>query len=242
MKVRMSWVLCGGMLVVSASMAMAACGSSGGGTGGTAGSAGNAGSKGTSGTKGTSGSGGASGGGGTAGTGGTTGTAGTGGTAGSSGDGGSECGTTSSLHVEMEAGIYCPFSSVGDAGDKTCTGGEVCCQTLSADAGTSTCEPAGTVVTACPAPTESVVWECEDPIDCIGNSGGAVCCGFGTPTQNPGCSNYSYVSGAKGKGSVCASSCSGGFIICETQTECTAADAGTCTPVKYHGNAVGFCL
>jgi hypothetical protein len=154
-----------------------------------------------------------------------------------------DCGKKSDLHPEDAAGIYCPFSAVGDGGDKTCTGGEVCCQTPETEAGTpSTCAAAGTTSTTCPV-AKSIVWECEDPIDCVGSAGGSLCCGFGVAKkEDPSCTNYDYVSGASGKGSVCADSCTGGNIICETQAECTAADAGTCTPVKYHGNAVGFCM
>jgi hypothetical protein len=237
MKLRMTWVLCGGILALSTSLGMASCGSSGGT--GTDGGGGSGGSEGTKGTKGTAGAGGSQGSGGGAGT---AGAAGSGGTMGTSGDGGAvDCGSAPSLHTETKAGVYCPFSTIGDGGKAgTCTAGEVCCQTLSADAGASTCEPAGTLVAACPAPTESVVWECEDPIDCVGNSNGTVCCGFGTAEKEaPSCTNYDYVSGAKGMGSVCATSCAGGNIICETNAEC--GDAGTCTPVKYHGNQVGFC-
>jgi hypothetical protein len=89
-----------------------------------------------------------------------------------------------------------------------------------------------------------VIWDCEQAKDCHGSAGGPVCCGFGMPMMEaPSCTNYSYVSGAKGKGSVCSTGpCTGGFVICSSATDCMAADAGaTCTPVRYHGNDLGFC-
>jgi hypothetical protein len=234
MKLRMTWFLGGCAMALMAGMNMMACSSSnspggGGGSGGSGGSGGKDSGGVDSKAPGDTGPGSDAMGGGDTGP--------------SDAGGDVNCGKPSDLHPEKEAGIYCPFSAVGDGGDKTCTGGQVCCQTLSADAGASTCEPAGTAVTACPSPSDSVVWECEDPIDCVGSSGGALCCGFGTAEKEaPSCSNYDYVSGSKGKGSVCASSCAGGNIICETQAECTAAEAGTCTPVKDHGNSIGFCM
>jgi hypothetical protein len=164
------------------------------------------------------------------------------------GDGGG-CGKPSKLHPDgMEAGIFCPFSVFADGGEGSCFGGQVCCQTPETEAGTpSTCQPAGTTggkTGTCPV-ASSVVWECEETQDCIGKDAGPICCGFGTPhVDDAGCTNYEYVSGAMGKGSVCAASaaaCAGGFVICESQAECTAVDAGTCTPLKYHGNELGFC-
>jgi hypothetical protein len=60
--------------------------------------------------------------------------------------------------------------------------------------------------------------------------------------EAPSCSNYDYVSGATGMGTVCSASCAAGeTIICDNATgECPTGT--TCTPTKYHGNQVGYCL
>jgi hypothetical protein len=158
--------------------------------------------------------------------------------------GAADCGSAATLFPETTAGVYCPFSSVDGGPNVTCAAGDFCCQPNAPDdAGVylpSTCEaPSG----ACPV-RGSIVWECEGPKDCaVSGSAGPVCCGFGTPKKEaPSCSNYNYVSGASGKGTVCAASCGTGQTqICDKATgECPRGT--TCTPVKYHGNDVGYCM
>ena len=158
-------------------------------------------------------------------------------------DAGVDCGPTSTLFPEHEAGVYCPYSYEGDSGDKTCAAGEVCCQAAVADdAGVfpvSECrkkECKGTSV---------ITWECEGPKDCADSKAGPVCCGYGTPeTNGPSCTNYTYVSGATDLGTVCAASCTAGTqtIICDKEKGKECPSGTTCTPVRYHGNQVGYCL
>ena len=250
MRLRISWILCGAALVVSGSMGMAACGSSGGtgpdgGTGGSSGSGGTKGS-GSGGTTG-SGSGGTTG----SGSGGSSGS-GTGGTAGTSGDAG--CGKAGKVFAETpDGGMYCPFSGVdGGKTEYWKAPSQVCCVAkFDEDSGTSlpsVCVDSTTILPdggGCSTGPGSILFECEGPLDCAGSVGGAVCCGSGMVTNsNPACSvdaGFGYVSGAAGKGTSCAASCAAGqTVVCAVQADCTGGTI--CTPTDLHGNHIGYCL
>jgi hypothetical protein len=154
-----------------------------------------------------------------------------------------DCGTPSKLFKETKAGVFCPYSEVGDAGDVTCAAGELCCQPDAPDdAGVyppSKCEKK-----KCKA-ADDISWQCEGPLDCASSKEGPVCCGYGTPEKEaPQCSDYAYVSGAFGLGTVCAASCAAGTqtVICDSKKGGECPSGTTCTPVRYHGNQVGYCL
>ena len=240
----------GGVLLGFSGLTLMDCGSSGtnGGPEGGMGTKGTGGTKGAGGTTGT-GSGGTTG----TGSGGSMGTSsggamGSGGTMGSTTDGGDggggvDCGKAAALHPETAPGVYCPFSSIDGGPTTICTAGQICCQPSVAPYAPSTCQAeSATDGGGCPV-AGSIVWECEGPMDCAASSKGKTCCGFGVPTKEAAtCSNYNYVSGATGLGTVCATTCAAGQTeICDQAAgQCTAP--AVCTATKYHGNQVGYCL
>jgi hypothetical protein len=158
------------------------------------------------------------------------------------------------LHPEIEAGVYCPFSEVGDAGNLYCKNGQSCCITpYSTPSIPSTCNTG-----ACPV-TGSTVLECEGTPDCASKGAGNICCGFGSIKTQAACGTiapYSYVSGfaygtngVKGTGgSFCATSCAqvsdagasvSTFQICSQTSECPTGS--TCTPIEPSGVGLGYC-
>lgn len=250
MSLRMTLIL-GGAVLALASVSIVACGSGGsggndGGTGGTKGSA-TGGSSGT-GAGGSAGAGGTAGAGGLAGsaTGGTTGS-GAGGTTGTSMDAGIDCGKQNKVYAEKpDGGMYCPFSGVDGGPTQYCkTPSQVCCVPPCPASGPCTpppsvCETAGT---ACPV-TGSVTYECEGPLDCMGNKAGGVCCASGVlETNGPEClidAGYAYVGMASGLGTTCAKTCPAGqTVVCALPTDCPTGKS--CVPADLHGNHVGYC-
>ncbi len=153
---------------------------------------------------------------------------------GTPGDSGTaDCGSFPTLHPESMPGVYCPFSGNPSI---TCMAYQECCETPAGAGSPSTCEMFGST---CPV-ANSITWECEDPIACMGNPGaaGPVCCGQGSVQLDSNC-GYHYGSGFMG--TVCAASCAAGEVtICETQSECPSGT--TCTPFKTKGLQIGACL
>jgi hypothetical protein len=121
-----------------------------------------------------------------------------------------DCGKVPTLHpAEAGTGPYCPFSSVGDAGNLTCAQGQHCCE-HPADAGTpSTCQ-------ASTCGTTDTDWMCQDQSNC---PSGQVCCAITSgPGQDPGCSFY-FLHGFKG--TACRTSCAQGELtVCESDDQC----------------------
>ncbi len=137
------------------------------------------------------------------------------------------------LHPGSGAGVYCPFSGVGDAGNTTCNAGEVCCEYYANDAGKyppSKCVSSG----SCGSGVGKSL-ACFESIDC---GSGKYCCGNGTPTPEVGCS-YDYVSKFS---TVCSSSAcaSPQFTICEMASECPSAQP-TCGLADTAGSQFGIC-
>lgn len=153
------------------------------------------------------------------------------GTTGDAGSGTPDCGRAApTLHpVEAGTGPYCPFSAVGDAGNKTCAFGENCCE-HAADAGMpSTCQ-----ATAC-ANAKDTDWQCQDPNNC---GTGQVCCAIAASAgQDPGCSFYFL---SKFKGTACRAACATGELtVCEGDSQCPTGQ--TCNNVTSKGGSFGFC-
>jgi hypothetical protein len=139
-----------------------------------------------------------------------------------------DCGSPPSLHTELEAGTYCPFTPTGSV---HCGAGQQCCEPTAGDL--SSCQAGGST---CPV-TGSLVWECSDPLDCQGYGTGTVCCATGTTAYDSTCGYYR---GSGMTGSQCAATCGAGQIqICSATSGCTT---GTCTPFKVAGLVIGTCL
>lgn len=147
-------------------------------------------------------------------------------------DTGPSCGTAPVLHPETAPGVYCPFT---EAGSIHCAAAQQCCETPSSIANGSTCQP---LTTTCPV-AGSLGWECDGPVDCQGNAGGAVCCAAGTVALDPVCG---FDRGTGLTGSFCATSCAANELqICAATTDPCAA--GTqCTAFKVAGVVLGACL
>jgi hypothetical protein len=151
-------------------------------------------------------------------------------------DAGSDCGTAPTLHpAKPDGGMYCPFSAPTGGKNIYCAENQQCCENP-AGGGVSTCEAVGT---ACPV-AAATVWECQDPLDCVGSASGTKCCAHSaaagavtvaTDTCGPYLSKFS--------GTHCATACAAGELqVCEKPADCTT---GTCTAVKPKGNAIGVC-
>jgi len=140
------------------------------------------------------------------------------------------CGTAPTLHPEVEAGVYCPFTPTGST---RCMGGQECCESPANLTNMSSCQANGTT---CPV-AGSIPWACNGPLDCASSSLGATCCGVGAVMEDTTCSFYR---GSAFTGSHCATGCSAGeVILCDQAVQCTA---GTCTPFKVDGIAFGTCM
>ena len=167
------------------------------------------------------------------------------------------------LHAETKAGVYCPFSEIGDGGPLTCAAGQECCVTPEGTS-PSTCETfSATDPAASCKVMGSTVIECEGTPDCSGTTGN-ICCGYGHIATQAACTangvtvpEYPYVSGfaygpsdVKGSGGTfCAATCAattidGGalptFQVCSQDSEC-GGSGGVCTPVEPSGVGMGYC-
>lgn len=173
------------------------------------------------------------------------------------------CPAAPELYPSTDAGLYCPFSYVGDAGAQHCAyGSQMCCLSPATDAGPSDCEAIGS---ACANPSFNL-WQCASLSDCAGYDGGgepAVCCltaGPAVTTNDAGCPTTYKTEGFDGMKCVAASACPGGtttmvpkpgdagtytdyfYNVCESNADCIAMDAGsTCTPIKTSGTGIGTC-
>jgi hypothetical protein len=147
-------------------------------------------------------------------------------------DTGPSCGTAPVLHPETAPGVYCPFT---EAGSIHCAAAQQCCETPSSMPNGSTCQA---LTTSCPV-AGSLGWECDGPVDCQGNAGGAVCCAAGTVALDPVCG---FDRGTGLTGSFCATSCAANELqICAATTDPCAV--GTqCTAFKVAGVVLGACL
>ncbi len=156
------------------------------------------------------------------------------------------CSKIGSLHPPSEdAGgktIYCPFSSVGDAGNESCYGGnwgaeagvQHCCETPASAGTPSTCQAEGT---ACPV-AKSMDWGCQDPVsDCP--TATPVCCAPGASIGlgTTGCGNYA--KSMKNTTCVAAGACTG-IVMCTSDGECPTGQK--CTAFGKAGAQVGGCM
>ena len=149
------------------------------------------------------------------------------------------CSNVSTLHPPSpDAGtatIYCPFSSVGDAGNQRCQSGtQHCCETPSGSGSPSSCESAAT---PCAIP-RSVDWGCQDPVADCKDGAKPVCCAAGATIGlgAPGCGNFAR--SMTGTACVAASACTG-IVMCTDDSECPAGK--TCIPFSKAGAQVGGC-
>lgn len=145
---------------------------------------------------------------------------------------GPACTAAPTLHAETVAGVYCPFTT---AGAIHCASAQECCETPSTVVNGSTCQVEGA---ACPV-AGSLAWNCNGPVDCVGNAAGPVCCGAGTLAVDPTCG---FERGTGFTGTHCATSCAAGEqTICAATTD-PCPTGSECTPFKVAGIDLGACL
>jgi hypothetical protein len=137
-------------------------------------------------------------------------------------------------------GVYCPGDKDDAGSTVTCGAGQHCCETAYMSATPSSCQAAGA---ACA--TGDVDWECLQPADCANfEGGGAVCCVVGaTQMTVSGCDGGTWMEYSGFTGTKCMASCpSGGFTVCEQDSDCVSGDAGAhCNPSKSQGSDFGYC-
>ena len=97
--------------------------------------------------------------------------------------------------------------------------------------------------TACMTSTGYTDWQCEDPVaDCPTSA--PVCCASGATLELGGTMNgmacQNYASKMTHTACVAAGACTGGIVMCTSDSECTAPQK--CTPFSKAGNQVGGCM
>lgn len=156
------------------------------------------------------------------------------------GDGGcvpTEDARAPSLHPNADAGAYCPFQPQDAGLPSNCNLDQRCCQFSASANKDSECIARGAT---CDPEVDAggASWECDEPEDCVGDAGGAVCCLIArdVPQDDKTCHRY----GSLVKGSVCRAQCqTGEFTICSRDSHCSI---GACTPFSTKAKELGVCL
>ena len=149
-------------------------------------------------------------------------------------DAGPDCKTVNGPFTN-DSGPFCPFQGDGST-FASCLPTEHCCLPAS---GNSTCTPNGTACTFTKDAATNSDFQCNETNDC---TTGQVCCenAGAQIQQDPGCTQYDFVSGQKGTSCVQTACPAGQGQICGSTADCPTGK--TCFPVNTKAMWLGVCV